>query len=585
MRGAIYSRYSSDLQRDESIEDQIRVCKERLEKEGWQLVGTYADHAETGSNLLRPGIQSLVQDAMAGKFDVVVTEDLDRISRDQEDTAGIYKRLQFGEVEIFTLADGFITDLHVGLKSTMNAIQLKQIGQKVRRGQRGRVEAGKIPGGNAYGYRVINKLDADGNLLRGDREIIDEEAAVVVRIMEEYVTGHSPRAIAVKLNKEGIPGPSGKAWSQSTINGNRRRGNGILNNELYIGQIVYNRQRFIKNPNTGKRVARLNPEDQWVRQKMPELRIVSNDLWQGVKERQKKLDTAKPSFWTAQRPRNLFSYLLKCGDCGAGFSMISASHLGCSAARNKGTCDNRLTMHREQLEQQILGALRHHLMDPALCKVFCKEYTKELNRIRMKYNAVLSGYQVEYKKVEAEQQKLVQSILDGVPGSVLKEKGLWIEKRKAELEQLLENTEEAPTLLHPNMAGRYHEEIQRLIESLNVEEHRTEAAELIRSLIEKVTLTPNADESGLVVDLHGDLAGILSLATGQAQSEINGHLSETLSQPGDAGKEPTGMPLAAGSQDKLVAGECSQLNLRSGNLSLQDKLVAGAGFEPATFRL
>ena len=345
MRAVIYARYSNEeLQRDESIEDQFRVCADRIEKEGWTLTNRYADHGISGSSLLlRPGVQQLVQDALANKFDVVVLEDLDRLSRDQEDTAGVYKRMQFSEVKMFTLFDGFITDLHVGLKSTMNAIQLKQIGQKVRRGQRGRVEAGKIPGGNCYGYKVVHKLDGEGELLRGDRQIDKEQAQVIIRIMEEYAAGHSPRAICTRLNKEGIHGPNGKSWGQSTLNGNRRRGNGILNNELYVGQIVYNRQRFMKNPDTGKRVARLNPEDQWIRREVPELRIVSDELWKSVKNRQKKLDERKPEFWKAQRPRNLFSYLLKCGECGSGYSMVSATHVGCSGARNKGICENRLT--------------------------------------------------------------------------------------------------------------------------------------------------------------------------------------------------------------------------------------------------
>ncbi len=584
MKAAIYARYSSDLQRDESIEDQIRVCIERVEKEGWSYIGSYTDHAETGSNLLRPGIQSLVQDALSGKFDIIVAEDLDRISRDQEDTAGVYKRMQFAEVEMFTLADGFITDLHVGLKSTMNAIQLKQIGQKVRRGQRGRVEAGKIPGGNSFGYTVVKKLDSEGNLLRGDRKIDADQALIVIRMMEEYAAGHSPRAICRRLNQEGIVGPSGKAWSQSTLNGNRRRGNGILNNELYIGRIVYNRQRFVKNPDTGKRIARLNPEEEWVRQEIPELRIVSDELWNAVKARQKKLDEKKPGLWNTQRPRNLFSYLLKCGQCGSGFSMISATHVGCSGARNKGNCDNRRTMRRDELEQKILGTLRAHLMNPGLCKEFCQEYTSQLNSIRMSHNASLEGYRREREEIERKRKKLVQSIMDGVPGSVLKEDGLYIEKRTAELEQILENTAEAPPLFHPNMALRYHEEVQRLIESLNEDDHRAEAAELIRSLIERVVLSPASDEKSLIIDLHGDLAGILSMATGRAQKEVKSHLENTVSELAEM-QEDTAIALMSGiSQDMLVAGDCSQHNLRQ-DFNSQDMLGAGRGFEPLTFRL
>ena len=88
---AIYARYSSDNQRDASIEDQIRLCEERAVKEGWHVYNDYTDHAVSGASLMRSGIQALLGDALAGKFNIIVAEALDRLSRDQEDIAGIYK--------------------------------------------------------------------------------------------------------------------------------------------------------------------------------------------------------------------------------------------------------------------------------------------------------------------------------------------------------------------------------------------------------------------------------------------------------------------------------------------------------------
>lgn len=103
---AIYARYSSDLQSDASIEDQIQICNERAKHENWKVVNTYTDHGISGASLMRPGIQMLMQDAMAGKFDIVLAEGLDRLSRDQQDIAGIYKRFQFVGIAIHTLSDG-----------------------------------------------------------------------------------------------------------------------------------------------------------------------------------------------------------------------------------------------------------------------------------------------------------------------------------------------------------------------------------------------------------------------------------------------------------------------------------------------
>ena len=101
---ALYARYSSDNQRDASIEDQLRLCRERAEHEEWRVVDSYNDRSTSGASLLRPGIQALMQDAQARRFTLVLAESLDRISRDQEDIAGVYKRLTFAG--ILTLAGG-----------------------------------------------------------------------------------------------------------------------------------------------------------------------------------------------------------------------------------------------------------------------------------------------------------------------------------------------------------------------------------------------------------------------------------------------------------------------------------------------
>src|SRR5206468_522069 len=158
IKAAIYARYSSDNQRDASIADQLRLCRLLADREGWTLEEEYADHAVSGATLLRAGFQALMRDALKRRFDVVLAESLDRFSRDQEDTAGLFKRLTFVGVRVITLAEGEITHLHVGLKGTMNALFLKDLADKTRRGLRGRVEAGKSGGGLCYGYRVIRSL-------------------------------------------------------------------------------------------------------------------------------------------------------------------------------------------------------------------------------------------------------------------------------------------------------------------------------------------------------------------------------------------------------------------------------------------
>ena len=242
---AIYARYSSDNQRDASIADQLRVCQEFAAREGWTVVQEFTDHAVSGATLLRPGFQTLMRDALNGRFDVVLAEALDRFSRDQEDTAGLFKRLTFAGVNIVTLAEGDITHLHVGLKGTMNALFLKDLADKTRRGLRGRVELGKSGGGLCYGYKVT-RAGHQGEMTTGEREIVSPEAEVIRRIFRDYAAGVSPKALAKRLNGERCSGPNGKPWNPSTIHGNPARGTGILNNELYVGRLVWNRLRYVK---------------------------------------------------------------------------------------------------------------------------------------------------------------------------------------------------------------------------------------------------------------------------------------------------------------------------------------------------
>ncbi len=574
---AIYARYSSDLQDESSVEDQFLVCRERANKEGWQVVQTYCDHAVSGASLMRGGIQHLMQDASEGKFDIILSEALDRFSRDQEDIAHLFKRFSFVDAKMFTLSEGEITSMHIGLKGTMNSMFLEELRNKTRRGIRGRVEKGKSGGGKTYGYDIIKEVDEKGEYKTGERAVNPQQAGIVRRIFKEYQSGKSPRSIAKQLNKEGIEGPSGNAWGPSTINGNRRRGTGIVNNQLYIGKLVWNRLRYIKDPETGKRVSRINPESEWIIKDVPELRIVSDDDWNKAKAMQNELDALSNKPGKKLRATHLLSGLVKCGSCGGGCSMLNATHLGCSTARNKGTCDNRKMIKREKLEQAVLGSLSEHLMDEKLCAEFCTEYTRRINELRKQKNASLAAYKAEHTKLSKQMDSCVQAILDGFANEELKQKMNAIEARKKELSQILENQDEEKLLFHPNMSDLYHKEIRNLISSLNESDSKAEASKILRGLIDQVVLTAVAGEDELAVDLIGDLAGILSIATRRDRSVIERDLSEhqpvhDVEKPRDSGKYMA-----------LVAGGHNTHDLRDQGKYMA--LVAGAGFEPATFRL
>ena len=545
MKAAIYARYSSDNQRDASIEDQVRECRKWIEKEDHAVTEVYADHAISGASILRPGYQKMLEDARNGAFDILVAEALDRLSRDQENIAGLYKQLTFAGVRLITLSEGEVNELHVGLKGTMNALFLKDLAQKTRRGLEGRIRQGKSGGGNAYGYDVVKKVDAAGEPIRGDRQINEVEADIVRRIFTEFTHGISPRAIAYTLNREGISGPAGNDWGASTIHGNWRRGTGILNNELYIGRLVWNRQRFIKDPATGKRQARLNPEANWVIEEVPHLRIVEGDLWSTVKERQQmtreRISTRTEGIRSerARRPRYLLSGLLTCGVCGGGYSKINQHRYGCSTARNKGTCGNRLAIRRTLIEASVLDGLKERLMHPDCVKEFIAEYHREINRAAASHDVDRDRFARELEKTEREVSRIIDAIKAGVPGSAVKDEMQSLEERQLELQLALDGTPAPFPRLHPNLAEVYRKKVENLTDALNEESTKAEAVEAIRELIDEVRLVPAGD--ALKIELYGELASLLQLGQN---------------------KHPRDM-----------------------SSGVQITMVAGVGFEPTTFRL
>jgi site-specific DNA recombinase len=296
------------------------------------VVDVYADSAISGTSTLRPGYQKLPEDARNGAFEVIVAESLDRLSRDLADVASLYKHLTYLGIRLVTVAEGLINELHVGLKGTMNALYLKDLAQKTHRGLEGQVRSGMSGGGICYGYDLVPGQT-------GARRINEAESPVVIRIFEEYAAGRSPRAIAVQLNRDGVPAPSGRPWRDTTIRGHYTRGLGILNNELYIGRRVWNRQRFIKDPASGRRRSRRNDSERLVIEEVPGLRIVSGELWAAVKARQASIRESEgvskaraTPFWERRRAQHLLTGLAHCGHCGIRIAPVGRDYLACSAA-------------------------------------------------------------------------------------------------------------------------------------------------------------------------------------------------------------------------------------------------------------
>ena len=206
---ALYARYSSPMQSPKSIPDQLRECHRLIANFGGQVAAEFADAEHTGKiAAFRTGLQALLADCRQGRFTAICTESLDRISRNRTHLNQIYDELEYFGIPILTIQDGGrVDDLHLGIKATMNAIWMKDLADKTRRGQRGIVKAGRQIGTPAYGYRLANRID-DGQIVRGIREIDPETGPIVQKIFELYAGGMSGRALARHLNEARHPAPA-----------------------------------------------------------------------------------------------------------------------------------------------------------------------------------------------------------------------------------------------------------------------------------------------------------------------------------------------------------------------------------------
>ena len=556
MRAVIYARYSSANQRDASIEDQIEVCRRFVERQGWTVVRTYEDRSMSGASRFRPGYQQLIADLARGTFDVIVVEALDRLGRKLADVADLHDRIVFAGVKLYAVSTGEITAMHVGMLGTMAQLFLADLSEKTWRGQLGRALQGKQPGGKAYGYDVV--IEAKGGDGAGGRRINEAEAAIVPRIFAEFAAGRSPREIAKRLNLAQIPGPGGRPWADTTIRGQAERSTGILNNALYIGRLEWNRCGYVKNPQTGKRVARPNPKSAWEIAEVPHLRIVTDELWQRVKARQEALaftvarDKDGVALNRAHRQKYLLSGLLRCGVCDAPYVAQGHGRFACSRHRRGGACENAGWIDGQAIEARVLAGLKEKLLAPNLVATFIEEFELELKLAQRQAAGTTRELRTRIQACERQIANVVAVVSDGRSNPALLKR---LDQLEAELVDLKGKLSTLPTqavgevVRLPVGAEIYRRKVESLETALQDEAIRPEAVEILRSIMERIVVTPMA-EGGLRVELHGDIARLI-----------------TADEPTSASDT---------SKTRAASGEAARTVL---------SVVAGVGFEPTTFRL
>ena len=529
-RAAIYARYSSDLQSDSSIEDQVALCRGHARRQGLEVGQVYADRARTSASLVdRDGVLDLLADAKGGAFDVVLVEALDRLSRDQGDLSSIYKRLAFAGVRILTVHEGEADTMSVGLRGLMGELFLRDLKEKTRRGQAGVIRSGRSAGGLAYGYRAVPGRP-------GELEVVEDEAETVRRIFEEYVAGRNPREIVARLNAEGVPAPRGATWQASALNGNAARGYGILRNDLYRGERIWNRVTMVRDPETGRRVSRTNPAEDWMRQDVPHLRIVPEALFRAAQERQAARGggglrgPGAPTRAAPRRPRTALTGLCTCGACGARMTTQASKagrvYVGCVAAYEAGTCGQRRTIRLDLVEGEVIAALTAELRDPVYVRAYLATYHEERQaqakasrRSRGTLERAASRAAAAFDRAH---DLYVRGVTDG-EDAVEALRGLRAAKDAA-AERLAAAGEPAPVVeLHPAAAARYLETLAVLSARLpTIADDSPEVVETLRELIGEVRLLRTPD--GVDVTVYGYLSALLPPAQGSRASVAWGGL-------------------------------------------------------------
>jgi site-specific DNA recombinase len=520
VRCLIYARYSTALQSDSSIEDQVRVCRERADAEGWAVITVHPDYAISGAVRERPGLNALLAEVANGGVDVVLTESVDRLSRDQEDIAAIFKRVSYAGARIVTTLEGEVGELHIGLKGTMSALVRRDLAARVKRGLVGRVLGGFNPGGLAYGYRRVPRLGADGEPVRGLVEIDPEQADIIRQIFDRFIANCSPIAIARDLNDAGVPGPLGAPWTVSTINGDRVRGNGILRNELYVGRRIYGRTRNVYDPETRTRRKRPNPPESWIVTEVPELRIVSEEQWAAVVARRSVYDGTRID--QRRRPKHLLSGLGVCGSCGSAWVTRGEDRWGCSRYGRSRACANNRSISSRLYEARVLGGLEQQMLDPELVAAFVKEWhearasrTRQAARQRQLLERRLAA-------AAAKADRLLRAVTEGGDEfAEIREALLAVRAERERIEGELADLDASPVIaLHPGIVADYRRQFAELRTDLAAADpqRRMDVMAKLRALIDRIIVTPSEGDTGLDIEFEGRLAAILNLAAGAASS-------------------------------------------------------------------
>ncbi|MBR0673837.1 recombinase family protein, partial [Roseomonas soli] len=267
---------------------------------------------------------------------------------------------------------------------------------------------------------------------------------------------------------------------------------------------MWNRQRFIKDPSTGKRVARPNPREAWITTAVPHLAIIDPETWCLAQvrlsaNRQAVLVSSSPSveqsvnrgerLGSVRQPRWPLSGLVRCGLCNGPLTVMGPNgRLGCANHVERGTCTNRRTILRGVLSPRVLVGLKKRLLAPELVEEFVRTYVAEVNAANRERGARQAALEQQHAKLSRRIHNLLELIKDGHGGAAMAAELRDLERRQEELaRQIAAAGEPEPIpVLYPNLPALYRRHVERLEAALADPGTAMAATEALRGLIDAI---------------------------------------------------------------------------------------------------
>ncbi|MEH6699933.1 MAG: recombinase family protein [Brevundimonas sp.] len=522
-RVAIYSRFSTDRQKQTSIEGQERLCAAYAVERQWIEYKRFSDSERSGTTTMgRAGLFEMLAAADRGEFDVLLVEDIDRTSRDAADMHKLAKDLDELDIVICTVVGGVVTNIELAFKAVQNEEFIKQNAQKSKRGQELAISQGRMSGAVAYGYRKVLKVDARGEAINGLREKHPERAAIVQRIHEEFDAGRTTFEICATLNAEGVPGPKGKGWRPGALLGNRHGGLGILRNPIYVGE--YQFRKTSRRRRKGRIKTRFTAASERMIMQHPELAIVDRDLWDRNQARL-AANFDRP-FHTKRKVEYVFTGKVHCGVCNS-TCIVSGGKYVCTGRQQKGICSNSRRVPREAVETSIFNRVKVHVLNTAVLGPALSAFREEVERARADHAAKVQSQGGRLKDIDQRISNLMVQLGGAAESSFASQMLLAeLERLGAEKRGLERQVKQAPPpppvggdveAIIASISGTL-DDLHAMLQADDAEASR--AKELLRGLITRIVLAPTpgsvTDGRGagdMTVTVEGPMAALIDLAS------------------------------------------------------------------------